>query len=104
MSAEVWGVVAAFAGVAATLMAMGVAAFFWLMSAIRENGREFREELRALRAEIREEIRVMQKELKAEIRAEAQERRAETKRMFDTLYRHRHDDGGAFHLPGGGDD
>ena len=104
MSTEVWGVIAAFAGVAATLLAMGVAAFFWLMSAIRENGREFREELRALRAEIREEIREMQKELQAEIRAEAQERRAETKQMFDVLYRHRHDEGGGIYMPGGGDD
>ena len=89
MSAEVWGVVVAFAGVIVAVMAVGVFAFFWLLSAIRENGREFREEIRALRAEIQ---------------AESKERRAEVQRFFEILYRHRHDDGGAIYLPGGGDD
>ena len=89
MSAEVWGVVVAFAGVVVAVMAVGVFAFFWLLSAIRENGREFREEIRALRAEIQ---------------SEAKERRAETQRMFEALYRHRHDDGGGIYVPGSGDD
>ena len=93
MNAEVWGVVAAFAGVwVATMAAIG-AAFFWVMSAIRENSREIRQEIRELR-----------KELQAEIRAEAKERRAETKRMFDALYRHRHDDVGGIYVPVSGDD
>ena len=104
MSAEVWGVVAAFAGVwVATMAAIG-AAFFWVMSAIRENGREFREELRTLRAEIREEIRELRKDVQAEIRAEREERRADMQRLFDALYRHRHDSDGAIYLPVSGDD
>ncbi len=88
MSTETWGVIAAFAGAWVTLLALGAGAFFWLMSAVRENGREFRGELR---------------ELRSDIRAESQERRADTQRFFDALYRHRHDRGGTI-MPGGEDD
>ena len=89
MTFEAWGVIAVFAGVWVASVAVIATAFFWVMSAIREVSREFREEIRTLRAEIQ---------------AESKERRAETQRFFEVLYRHRHDDGGAFHLPSGGDD
>ncbi len=92
MSAEVWGVIAAFAGAWVALLAVGAAAFFWLLSAIQKSSQEVREEFRG-------ELR----ELRSEIRAESQERRADTQRFFDALYRHRHDPGGTI-MPGGEDD
>ena len=88
MSAEVWGVLAAFAGVGAAFLAVFVAAFFWLATAIQRSSAENRAEIRELRTELR-----------AEIRQEAQERRADMQRFFDALYRHRHDGGGAAGLP-----
>lgn len=99
MSAEVWGVVVAFAGVGAAFLAVFVAAFFWLATAIQSNGRENREEIRRLREDNKAEIRELRTELRAEIRAEGQERRADMQRFFDALYRHRHEGGGAASLP-----
>ena len=78
MSAEVWGVIAAFAGVGAAFLAVLVGAFFWLMSAIQKLGQEIR----------------------TEFREERRERQAESQRLFDSLYRHRHDPGGAIFVPG----
>jgi hypothetical protein len=96
MSAEVWGIIGAFAGAWLALLAVGAAAFFWLMSAIHNNGRENRAEIHGLREENRAENR----ELRAELRAEAQERRADMQRFFEALYRHRHDPGGVIYMPG----
>ena len=96
MSAETWGVIAAFAGAWVTLLALGAGAFFWLLSAVRENGREFREEIRETQVETRE----LRKELIEAIRAEGQERRADMQRLFDAWHRHRHDPVGAAYLPG----
>ena len=84
MSAEVWGVVAAVAGVGAALLTVFVAAFLWLISAIHRLGQEIRtemrEERRAQQAENQEERRQRQAEIQEERRArEAQiqeERRA----------------------------
>ena len=82
MSAEVWGVVAAFAGVGAAFLAVFVAAFFWLLSAIQRLGQEIRAELReerrAQQAENQEERRARQTEIQEERRlrqAEIQEER-----------------------------
>ena len=88
MSTEVWGVVAAFAGVGAAFLAVFVAAFFWLVAAIQRSGAENRAEMRELRTELR-----------AEIRAEGQERRADMQRFFDALYRHRHDQSDSMYVP-----
>ena len=72
MSAEVWGVVAAFAGVGAAFLAVFVAAFFWLLSAIKRLGQEIRAELReerrAQQAENQEERRARQAEIQEERR------------------------------------
>lgn len=87
MGAEVWGVIAAFAGVVAAFTAVFVAAFFYLLSAIQRVGLEVRTELReernARQAEIQEERRQREEERR--------ERQAEIQRLFDALYRHRHD-------------
>ena len=99
MSAEVWAVIGAFAGAWLALLALGVTAFLWLMSAIQSNGRENREEIRQLREDNKAESRELRTELRAEIRAEGQERRADMQRFFDALYRHRHEGGGAAGLP-----
>ena len=77
MSAEVWGVIAAFAGVGAAFLAVFVGAFFWLLNAIQKLGQEMR----------------------AEFREERRDRQAESQRLFDALYRHRHDSGGMIYLP-----
>ena len=99
MSAEVWGVIGAFAGAWLALLALGVTAFLWVMSAIQNNGRENREEIRQLREDNKAENRELRAELRAEIRAEGQERRADMQRFFDALYRHRHDGGGSIEAP-----
>ena len=77
MSAEVWGVVAAFAGVGAAFLAVFVAAFFWLVTAIQRSSQEIR----------------------ADIRAEIRDLRADNQRLLEAMYRHRHDSGGAIYLP-----
>ena len=77
MSAEVWGVVAAFAGVGAAFLAVFVAAFFWLLSAFHKLGQEIR----------------------TEFREERRERQAENQRLFDALYRHRHDQSDSMYVP-----
>ena len=69
MSAEVWGVIAAFAGVGAAFMAVFVAAFFYLLSAIQRLGLE-------IRTELREERNSRQAELQEERRQRAEERNA----------------------------
>ena len=110
MSAEVWGVIGAFAGAWLALLALGVTAFLWVMSAIQSNGRENREEIRQLREDnkaenrqLREdnkaENRELRAELRAEIRAEGQERRADMQRFFDALYRHKHESDGTIFMP-----
>ena len=91
MSAEVWGVVAAFAGVGAAFLAVFVGAFFWLVAAIQRGSNDNQTEIRELRTELR-----------TEIRAEAQERRADMQRFFEALYRHRLD-GGGIYVPSEGD-
>ena len=72
MSAEVWGVVAAFAGVGAAFLAVFVAAFFWLLSAIQKLGQdiraEFQEERRTRQAERQEERRERLAEIQEERR------------------------------------
>lgn len=88
MSAEVWGVVAAFAGVGAAFLAVFVAAFFWLVSAIQKGSAENRAEMRELRTDIRTEIRDL---------------RADNQRFFEALYRHRHDPEGMIYVPAGDD-
>ena len=110
MSAEVWGVVAAFAGVGAAFLAVFVGAFFWLVSAIQRSSQEIRAEMRELRTELRAEIRQEGQERRAEMHQEAQERRAEMhqeaqerradlQRLIDVLYRHRHEGGGTIYVP-----
>ena len=121
MSAEVWGVVAAFAGVGAAFMAVFVAAFFWLMSAIQKLGQEirteFQEERRARQVEFQEERRARQAENQEERRErqtenqeerrkrqtenqeERRERQTEIQRLFDALYRHRHDQSDSMYVP-----
>ena len=122
MSAEVWGVIAAFAGVGAAFLAVFVAAFFYLLSAIQKLGQEIRVELREERRqwqaenqeerrqrqeEIREERRQRQEEIQgerserlAEHQDERRERQAENQRLFDALYRHRHDQSDSMYVPG----
>ena len=102
MNAEVWGVVGAFAGAWLALLALGVTAFLWVMSAIQNNGRGNREEIRQLREDNKAENRELRAELRAEIRAEGQERRADMQRFFDALYRHRHGNDDAVQVPGAG--
>ena len=82
MTAEVWGVIAAFAGVGAAFTAVFVAAFFYLLSAIQKLGQEirseFQEERRTRQAERQEERRERQSEIQEERRvreAEIQEER-----------------------------
>lgn len=103
MSAEVWGVIAAFAGVGAAFLAVFVAAFFYLLSAIQRLGQdlraEFREERRARQAENQEERRARQ----AEYQEERRERQAESQRLFDALYRHRHDQDDSMYVPSADD-
>ena len=117
MSAEVWGVVAAFAGVGAAFLAVFVAAFFWLLSAIQRLGQEIRAELReerraqqaenqeerrARQTEIQEERRLRQAEIQEERRQREEERRerqAEIQRLFDALSRHRHDQSDSMYIP-----
>ena len=77
MSAEVWGVVAAFAGVGAAFLAVFVAALFWVVTAIQRSSAEIR----------------------GEIRAEIRDLRVDNQRLFDALYRHRHDAGGMIYVP-----
>ena len=88
MSAEAWGVLAAFAGVGAAFLAVFVGAFFFLMSAIQKLGQE-------IRTEFREERR----ERQAESQEERRERQAESQRLFDALYRHRHDQSDSAYVP-----
>ena len=92
MSAEVWGVVAAFAGVSAAFLAVLVGAFFWLVSSIQKSSQDIRTEMRELRAELRSEIRL-----------DGQERRTDMQRLLDAFYRHRHEGGGAIYVPESGD-
>ena len=99
MSAEVWGVVAAFAGVGAAFLAVFVAALSGLKTlktAIQRSSADNRAEMRELRTGLRAEIR-------AKLRQEAQERRADMQRFFDALYRHRHESGGSIYVPESGD-
>ena len=125
MSAEVWGVIAAFAGVGAAFLAVFVGAFFYLLSAIQRLGQdlraEFREERRALQVENQEERRARQVENQEERRArqaenqeerrerlaeyqeERRERLAENQRLFDALYRHRHDQDDSMYVPAADD-
>ena len=114
MSAEVWGVIAAFAGVGAAFLAVFVAAFFYLLSAIQKLGQEIRaenqEERRQWRAENQEERRQRQAEIQAERRErlaehqeERKERLAENQRLFDALYRHRHDQSDSAYVPAADD-
>ena len=114
MSAEVWGVIAAFAGVGAAFLAVFVAAFFYLLSAIQRLGQdlraEFREERRARQAENQEERRARQAEYQeerrerlAEYQEERRERQAESQRLFDALYRHRHDQDDSMYVPSADD-
>ena len=88
MSAEVWGVIAAFAGVGTAFLAVFVGAFFWLATAIQRGSAENRAEMRELRAELRSEIRDL---------------RADSQRSYDALYRHKHEDDGAIYVPGDDD-
>ena len=129
MSAEVWGVIAAFAGVGAAFLAVSVAAFFYLLSAIQRVGLEIRTELRdernarqaeiqeerrqreeernARQAEIQEERRTRQAEIQEERRQREEERRerqAEIQRLFDSLSRHRHDESDSMYVPAADDD
>ena len=150
MSAEVWGVVAAFAGVGAAFLAVFVTAFFWLLSAIQKLGQEIRTELREERraqqaenqeerkrrdaeiqeerkrrdaeiqeerkrrdveiqeerrrreSEIQEDRRQREAEIQEERRQrdeERRERQAESQRLFDSLYRHRHDASDSMYVP-----
>ena len=103
MSAEVWGVVAAFAGVGAAFLAVFVAAFFWLLSAIQKLGQEiraeFQEERRARQAERQEERR----ERQAEFQEERRLREAEIQRLFDALSRHRHNESDSVYVPAADD-
>ncbi len=106
MSAEVWGVIAAFSGVGAAFLAVFVAAFFWLLSAIQKLGQEIRAELREERRAREEDRRERQaenqeerRERQAENQEERRERQAENQRLFDALYRHRHDASDSVYLP-----
>ena len=147
MSAEVWGVIAAFAGVGVAFLTVFVVAFFYLLSTIQKLGQdiraEFQEERRVWQAEIQEERRVRQVEIQEERRerlaesqrerserlaeiqeerserlAESQkerserlaehheerrERQAENQRLFDSLYRHRHDQDDSMYVPAADD-
>ena len=84
MSAEVWGVVAAFAGVGVAFLAVFVGAFFWLLNAIQKFGQEIRAEMRELRTELRADIRELQ---------------GDNQRFLEALYRHRHDSEGLIYVP-----
>ena len=95
MSAEVWGVIAAFAGVGAAFLAVFVGAFFWLLSALQKFGLEIRTEMRALRTELRAEIG----ELRTELRTDIRELQADNQRFFEAFYRHRHDAEGSIYVP-----
>lgn len=121
MSAEVWGVIAAFAGVGAAFLAVFVAAFFYLLSAIQKLGQdiraEFQEERRQMQAENQEERRQRQAEMQEErrqrqaemqeerrqLQEERRERQAENQRLFDALYRHRHDQDDSTYVPAADD-
>ena len=86
MGAEVWGVIGAFAGAWIALLALGVTAFLWLMSAIQNNGRENRAEIRALREDNKAENRILREEHKAEMRAFRENHKAEM-RAFRENYK-----------------
>ena len=114
MSAEVWGVVAAFAGVGVAFLTVFVAAFFYLLSAIQKLGQElraeFQEERRARQVENQEERKERlaeyheeRKERLAEYHEERRERQAENQRLFDALYRHRHDQDDSMYVPAADD-
>ena len=95
MSAEVWGVVAAFAGVGAAFLAVFVGAFFYLLSAIQKFGQDIRAEMRELRTELRAEIG----ELRTELRADIRDLQSDNQRFLEALYRHKHDPDGLIYVP-----
>ena len=121
MSADVWGVIAAFAGVGAAFTAVFVAAFFYLLSVIQKLGQDIRSELREERnarlAEIQEERRVREVQIQEErrvrkaereeerrvrevqIQEERRVREAEIQRLFDALSGHKHDSDGTISVP-----